>query len=104
MNDLSNLKTTGIKILNRPKITKLEKHNMATTEDKKALALLEKQVKILKALVEKDDDDGLKGTVGEPEAEPTVDEGLVLEKSDAGKGYQIFRDYSKSPQLSRLHC
>ncbi len=41
-------------------------------------------------------EDETKGTVGEEETEETqTEESLVIEKADTGKGFQIWRDYSK---------
>ncbi len=43
-------------------------------------------------------EDETKGVVGEPEEEETTEEGLVIEKADSGKGFQIYRDYTKSSE------
>lgn len=40
---------------------------------------------------------GMKGTVGKVEEEVSENtDGIVIEKSDSGKGFQIYRDYNKS--------
>jgi len=43
------------------------------------------------------------GEVGgaEPE-ESNVDEGLVVEQADTGRGFQMYRDYSKDSRFKRL--
>ena len=71
---------------------------MATTKEE-LRATIAKAKKVMEdAEAALDDSDGLKGTVGEPEEVPeTTEEGLVLEKADSGKGYSIFRDYSRLP-------
>lgn len=44
-------------------------------------------------------EDETKGVVGEPEKEEeATEEGLVIEKADTGKGFQIYRDYSKTAE------
>ena len=68
----------------------------------------EKVEKALKMLKEEGIDtnvvaDETKGDVGgdEPE-ESSVDEGLVIERSDTGAGFQMYRDYSKDSRFKRL--
>ena len=104
-----------------PAITNVNVDMSAVTESIKALteqvSALTKKVKeqdeapAPSTEVEEDEiseapaEDETKGEVGGDEPEPAVEaeEGFVVEKADTGKGFQIYRDYSKaSGKFNRL--
>ena len=81
---------------------------MVTKQDRaKAEKLMAEAAKLLE-MPEGDEtitpEDETKGVVGDSEEEEESDENVVIEKADSGRGFQIYRDYSKdsSGKLKRL--
>lgn len=85
--DTSKMSTETIKILTEQvdEVEEPKEEEKPPVEDKAEESTEEKPV-----------EDKTKGEVGsEEKEEETTEEGLVIEKADTGKGFQIWRDYSK---------
>jgi len=108
-NDLSGLKVSDIKILNKPKIIKKSNSELIKKKEVKQMAgkeeLLKEIAKLQKA-VERipSSADKTKGLIGgKVEVDDSVvDENLVIEKADSGTGFQIYRDYNRETKFNRL--
>ena len=69
---------------------------------KEALKMLKEVGAKVNIKEDSDSEDSLKGEVADEEEEKEVAEGLIVEKAGFGKGYQMYRDYSYTPNLKRL--
>ena len=88
-------------------LTKLNggKLKMASEKVKKALQMLKEEGVDTNVVTDepKAVEDETTGEVGSDETEEyTIDEGLILEKADVGRGLQLSRDYSKDSRYKRL--
>ena len=75
---------------------------------KAAIVLARKKFEAAKELLEEMEteepsEDGTKGTVGTDKEEETLDESMVIEKAGSGKGFAIYRDYSRTSQDTKLN-
>ena len=78
------------------------KLKMASEKVQKALQMLKEEGINTNVVTDKPADETT-GDVGEVEPEQsTTDEGLIVEQADAGRGFQIYRDYSKDSRFKRL--
>ena len=78
---------------------------MASEKVKKALQMLKEEGVDTNVVTDepKAVEDETTGEVGSDETEEyTIDEGLILEKADVGRGLQLSRDYSKDSRYKRL--
>ena len=80
------------------------KLKMASEKVKAALKMLKEEGIDTNVVTATDKpEDATTGEVGgEEPAESTVDEGIIIEQSDVGRGFQIYRDYSKDSRFKRL--
>ena len=75
------------------------KLKMASEKVQKALRMLKEEG--INTNVVTDETTGEVG--GAAPEESTIDEGLIIEQADSGRGFQIYRDYSKDSRYKRLN-